>query len=95
MNQLTFRNGDKIDAIGLGTWKSEPGDVYKAVREAIKIGYRHIDCAWIYQNEAEIGQAFKDAFADGDVKERSSLLLLSCGIPSITQTMWRAIFKKP
>ena len=31
MNQLTFRNGDKIDAIGLGTWKSEPGDVYKAV----------------------------------------------------------------
>jgi alcohol dehydrogenase (NADP+) len=76
MNQLTFRNGDKIDAIGLGTWKSEPGDVYKAVREAIKIGYRHIDCAWIYQNEAEIGQAFKDAFADGDVK-REELFITS------------------
>lgn len=76
MNQLTFRNGDKIDAIGLGTWKSEPGDVYKAVREAIKIGYRHIDCAWIYQNEAEIGQAFNDAFADGDVK-REELFITS------------------
>ncbi|WP_286743516.1 aldo/keto reductase [Roseivirga sp. UBA1976] len=67
MNQLTFRNGDKIDAIGLGTWKSEPGEVYNAVREAIKIGYRHIDCAWIYKNEKEIGQAFADAFAEGDV----------------------------
>jgi len=67
MNQLTFRNGDKIDAIGLGTWKSEPGEVYSAVREAIKAGYRHIDCAWIYQNEKEIGNAFKDAFSDGDI----------------------------
>ncbi|KOF02418.1 aldehyde oxidoreductase [Roseivirga seohaensis subsp. aquiponti] len=67
MNQLIFKNGDKLDAIGLGTWKSEPGEVYKAVREAIKLGYRHIDCAWIYQNEKEIGNAFADAFAEGDV----------------------------
>jgi alcohol dehydrogenase (NADP+) len=67
MNQLTFSNGDKLDAIGLGTWKSGPGEVYKAVREAIKAGYTHIDCAWIYQNETEIGKAFQDAFIDGDV----------------------------
>lgn len=67
MNKLTFRNGDRLDAIGLGTWKSEPGEVYKAVREAIKAGYTHIDCAWIYQNEAEIGKAFSDAFSDGDI----------------------------
>lgn len=67
MNKLKFRNGDKLDAIGLGTWKSEPGEVGQAVREAIKIGYRHIDCAWIYQNEAEIGQAFQAAFAEGEI----------------------------
>jgi alcohol dehydrogenase (NADP+) len=76
MNRLTFRNGDKIDAIGLGTWKSEPGEVGQAVREAIKIGYRHIDCAWIYQNENEIGQAFQSAFADGDVS-REDLFITS------------------
>lgn len=76
MNQLTFRNGDKLDAIGLGTWKSDPGEVYRAVREAIKIGYRHIDCAWIYKNEAEIGQAFSDAFKEGDVK-REELFITS------------------
>ncbi len=76
MNQLTFRNGDKIDAIGLGTWKSEPGEVYNAIREAIKIGYRHIDCAWIYKNEDEIGKAFNDAFDAGDVK-REDLFITS------------------
>lgn len=76
MNQLTFRNADKIDAIGLGTWKSTPGEVYKAIREAIKIGYRHIDCAWIYQNEAEIGEAFQDAFKAGDVR-REELFITS------------------
>ncbi|MGW8122844.1 aldo/keto reductase [Roseivirga echinicomitans] len=76
MNQLIFKNGDKLEAIGLGTWKSKPGEVYQAVREAIKLGYRHIDCAWIYHNEAEIGNAFADAFAAGDVK-REDLFVTS------------------
>jgi alcohol dehydrogenase (NADP+) len=67
MNQLTFRNGDLLDSIGLGTWKSEPGEVYDAIRQAIKIGYTHIDCAWIYRNEAEIGHAINDAINDGDI----------------------------
>lgn len=68
MITFKFRNNDEMPALGLGTWKSDPGEVYGAVREAIKIGYRHIDCASIYGNEAEIGQAFTDAFKNGDVK---------------------------
>lgn len=68
MKKLTFRNGDELDILGLGTWKSKPGEVSQAIRSAIKIGYRHFDCAFIYMNEKEIGQAFADAFADGDVK---------------------------
>jgi len=68
MRTLKFSNGDEMPALGLGTWKSKPGEVYNAVREAIKMGYRHIDCAYIYMNEAEIGQAFADAFNEGDVK---------------------------
>ncbi|MBL4586272.1 MAG: aldo/keto reductase [Flavobacteriales bacterium] len=68
MKKLTFKNGDTMPILGLGTWKSKPGEVYSAVREAIKVGFRHIDCAFIYMNEKEIGQALADAFSEGDVK---------------------------
>ena len=43
MNYLSFTNGDKIPALGLGTWKSIEGEGYRAIREAIQIGYRHFD----------------------------------------------------
>ena len=67
MKTLAFANGDQMPIVGLGTWKSAPGEVYGAVREAIKIGYRHIDCAAIYGNEAEVGQAIRAAIADREV----------------------------
>ncbi|GAB5590449.1 hypothetical protein Unana1_05349 [Umbelopsis nana] len=50
-----------VPLVGLGTWQSQPNEVYQAVLTAIKAGYRHIDTAWIYGNEKEVGQAIKDS----------------------------------
>ncbi|MBM3169050.1 MAG: aldo/keto reductase [Bacteroidetes bacterium] len=68
MKNLFFTNGDALPILGLGTWKSQPGEVRKAVFWAIKSGYRHLDCASIYQNEKEVGQGIADAMAEGLVK---------------------------
>jgi alcohol dehydrogenase (NADP+) len=57
-----------MPALGLGTWLSQPNEVFEAVLTAIKTGYRHIDCAHIYKNEKEIGEALHKAFRDGLVK---------------------------
>jgi alcohol dehydrogenase (NADP+) len=68
MKKFQFTNNGTMPALGLGTWKSSPGEVYSAVREGIKTGYRHFDCAYIYGNEREIGKALSDAMAAGEVK---------------------------
>ena len=56
--------------LGLGTWKSKPGEVRQAVFWAIQAGYRHLDCAAIYLNEREVGQGIADAMAEGLVKRQ-------------------------
>jgi diketogulonate reductase-like aldo/keto reductase len=59
---VTMNDGNKIPVVGLGTWKSEPGETtYKAVLDSINAGYRHIDTARAYDNESDVGRAVKDA----------------------------------
>ncbi|XP_039008999.1 NADPH-dependent aldo-keto reductase, chloroplastic-like [Hibiscus syriacus] len=71
-----LNTGAKIPSVGLGTWQAESGLVGAAVSAAVKIGYRHIDCAQIYGNEKEIGEVLKKLFEDGVVK-REELFITS------------------
>ena len=62
MNTITLANGIKMPQLGLGTFLVPDGQVaYETVYHALKIGYRHIDTAQMYQNEASVGQAIIDA----------------------------------
>ncbi|KAL0472114.1 aldose reductase [Neurospora intermedia] len=54
-----LNTGDEIPAVGLGTWQSKPGQVEKAVEAALRAGYTHIDTAYAYGNEKEVGQGIK------------------------------------
>lgn len=56
---LTLNTGAKIPAVGFGTWQAKPGEVEIAVETALRAGYRHIDCAAIYRNEAEVGEGIR------------------------------------
>jgi alcohol dehydrogenase (NADP+) len=68
VKSISLRDGTAVPQLGLGTWKSDAGLVRSAVREAIRVGYRHIDCAPVYGNEREVGDGIADALADGVVK---------------------------
>jgi diketogulonate reductase-like aldo/keto reductase len=52
-------NGVEIPKLGLGTWFISDQDVVKAVQEAVKLGYRHIDTAQAYQNERGVGEGIR------------------------------------
>ena len=60
METVQFNDGNQIPAVGFGVFRiPADGSTYQAVKEALAVGYRHIDTAVAYFNEQEVGQAIK------------------------------------
>ncbi|KAJ9598319.1 hypothetical protein L9F63_010997, partial [Diploptera punctata] len=74
---VKLNNGYNFPVLGCGTYKAgNPGEVADVVKNAIDVGFRHIDCAMFYDNEPEIGQAIKEKIAEGVIK-REDLFITS------------------
>lgn len=62
MKNILLNDGNTIPAIGFGVYMiPNDGSTYNAVKEALRVGYRHIDTAAAYFNEAEVGKAIQDS----------------------------------
>ncbi|EED24230.1 glycerol dehydrogenase (GldB), putative [Talaromyces stipitatus ATCC 10500] len=74
---FTLQNGVKIPAVGFGTFANEgaKGETYKAVTHALRIGYRHLDCAWFYLNEDEVGDAVQDFLKENPSVKREDIFI--------------------
>lgn len=86
---MTLNDGNRIPAIGFGTFQiPSDGSTYQAVTAALKLGYRHIDTAVAYFNEAEVGRAIKDSGIDRDqIWVTSKLWLQDFGFDAATKAI--------
>ncbi|CAM4539918.1 unnamed protein product [Leuciscus chuanchicus] len=74
---ITLSTGQQMPSVGLGTWKSAPGQVKQAVLAALDCGYRHIDCAAAYGNEREVGEALTELLGPGKSLRREDIFVTS------------------
>ncbi len=61
MEQVILNNGVIMPTLGIGTFLISPPDAFNGVKEALKMGYRHIDTANMYGNERAVGRAIKES----------------------------------
>lgn len=69
---------DIVPPIGLGTFRLKHDAVKQPIRDAIRLGYRHIDTATIYRNETEIGDVLQDIYNSASNRISRSNLWITC-----------------
>ena len=84
--------GTKVPALGFGTWQLTGGTCANAVRAALEIGYRHVDTAQVYENEAEVGRAIAESKVPrGDIFLTTKIWMSSLAgskvAPSVDQSL--------
>ncbi|WP_137626833.1 aldo/keto reductase [Lactiplantibacillus pingfangensis] len=92
---IKLNDGNEIPVIGFGTFQiPNDGSTYRAVSDALKLGYRHIDTAVAYFNEAEVGRAIKDSGIPRDqIWVTSKLWLQDFGFEAATKAIETSLTK--
>lgn len=72
---VELNNGYKMPIIGLGTWQGQADEIKTAVQTALDAGYRHIDTAFAYKNEKEIGDVLKAELGKGKIKRQDLFIV--------------------
>ncbi|KAL2849598.1 NADP-dependent oxidoreductase domain-containing protein [Aspergillus pseudoustus] len=75
--KVALNTGAEIPQLGFGTWQSAPGQVGEAVYQALKVGYRHLDLATIYQNQREVAEGIQRAYKDIPGLKREDIFITS------------------
>ncbi|XP_049544031.1 aldo-keto reductase family 1 member B1-like [Anopheles darlingi] len=83
---VTLNNGFQMPVLGLGTYGLRGSNGVEAVKAAIDAGYRHIDTASAYENEAEVGQAIREKILDGTIKREDIF---------VTTKLWNTSHEPP
>lgn len=77
-------SAERIPRLGFGVYRSPTDQCVKSVHKALEVGYRHIDTAQLYGNEAEVGQALRTANVPREEIFVTSKILVPAGSPEAT-----------
>ena len=73
---VSLYNGFSMPLLGLGTWHhGDQKEMTEAIRFSVQEGFRHIDCAYVYGNEKEVGVVFSEIIGEGKEVDRSDIFI--------------------
>nr|CAD7605190.1 unnamed protein product [Timema genevievae] len=75
LKDVVFYNGLKMPIVGFGTWQATPEEIEISLDAALKAGYRHIDTAFVYNNEDAIGRVLKRWFDSGKIQRKDLFIV--------------------
>lgn len=91
---VTFNNGIKCPILGFGTWKLYGDNAYAAVKSALEVGYRHIDTAFCYENEDQVGKAINEKIKEGSIARKDIFVVSKLSSANHAQSVVVPALKK-